>query len=194
MTTRIDHAREIRARLDDPRALCDALGLIDRQTKKQARGIIVHCPAHDDRSPSCSVRIESDGTIAATCFSCGWRGDALGLVAEVRGLDLRRDFPAVLAEAASIAGYEMRDDEPRASAPRPKVDPTLDLARRIDAAADDYLRGRPVRPDPVLESAPIGQLALAFDVLATADDLDRAMTEERDREMDRLADEWEARS
>lgn len=98
--------REIRNRLDDPARVVDALGL-SKGSRPQARGMLVCCPVHADRTPSCSVRTGADGTIACRCHGCGWTGDVLGLVAAVRGLDTRRDFGRVLAEAAAIAGVSI---------------------------------------------------------------------------------------
>jgi DNA primase len=61
---------------------------------------MVLCPWHNERSPSCSLRLAKDGTIAVRCHGCGQTGDALGLIAQVRGLD---DFRATLRAAAEIA-------------------------------------------------------------------------------------------
>lgn len=104
--TRPDYAREIRYALTDARALCERLGLIaDRRTwKPQAGGVIVRCPWHQENTPSCSVRRAGDGTIAAKCFSCDASGDALSLVAAVRGLSLKTEFRSVLLDAAELAG------------------------------------------------------------------------------------------
>lgn len=116
---RPDHAAELRQALDDPRRLCEALGLeIGRQ--KQRDGIFVCCPWHKEKSPSCSVTIK-DGTIRVHCFGCGVGGDALTLVAAVRGLDLRARFREVLVEAASIAGIRIDDYGP--TSPMPPMPP-----------------------------------------------------------------------
>jgi hypothetical protein len=103
---RIDHAREIRIRMRDPHRLVGLLGLEDG-LKRQARGVIVRCPVHAERTASCSVRVAEDGTIAVRCHGCDWTGDALSLIAVVRGLDLRRDFQRVLQEAAGMVGYDL---------------------------------------------------------------------------------------
>jgi DNA primase len=105
MIARRDLARELRrtAPLDDPHALAVALGLGER-AQRQPRGVIVRCPWHDDRTPSCSVRVAGDGTIAVRCHACGATADALGLLARVHGLDVRRDWRAVLDEAARLTG------------------------------------------------------------------------------------------
>lgn len=108
---RIDHAREIRQRLVDPGALARLLGL-DEGAKRQARGLMIRCPVHNERTPSCSMRVGNDGTIAVRCHGCEWTGDALSLVAVVRGLDSRRDFRRVLEEAASLCGYDLGGTSP----------------------------------------------------------------------------------
>lgn len=141
-------ARELRRSppLDDPMTLCAALGLgvepCDRQ--RQGAGLIVRCPRHG--GVSCSVTRGPDGTVRVRCFGCGFTGDALDLVAAVRGLDRRR-FREVLREAAGLAGcsaYMFNEPRPLsrpASQPRlpagPATDPTyppLDEVTRLWSA------------------------------------------------------------
>lgn len=117
-----DDVREVRYALGDAWKLCDALGLLDgpRSYQRQARGLLVRCPWHDERTPSCSVYRGDDGTIAVRCHGCGASGDALSLVAIVSGLDARRDFREVLEEGARIAGIRLASlDGSSSSAPRP---------------------------------------------------------------------------
>lgn len=124
---RPDYAREVRYALVDAGKLCAALGL-DRGASRQASGLLVCCPVHGDRTPSCSVTTGKDGTLRAKCFACEFSADALGLIAAVRGLNVRDpgDFRQVLAEGAAIAGHlsleaEILDGKPRAD--RPVVPP-----------------------------------------------------------------------
>lgn len=98
-----DHAAELRRELADPRDLAALLGL-DEGAKRQADGVTVLCPWHEERSPSCSITTGSDGTVRVHCFGCDAGGDALSLIAQVNGLDLRTDFKRVLIEAAELAG------------------------------------------------------------------------------------------
>lgn len=104
------NAAAIRAELTDARALCTALELFPKGWRKPARagrgGWLVRCPwcNRGEDTPPCSVSLGPDGTLRAKCFSCDASGDALSLIAAVRGLDLRADFPAVLGEAARLAG------------------------------------------------------------------------------------------
>lgn len=101
---RNDQARELREELSNPEALCRELGLAGRNLQRQRGGVLIECPFHADRTPSCSVSLGGDRTIRVRCFACGASGDALTLIAHVRGLDLRREFRAVLDVAAEIAG------------------------------------------------------------------------------------------
>lgn len=147
---------DIKRRLNDPAALVEALGLSEGATR-QARGLVIRCPLHPDRNPSCSVG-EKDGRIVVNCHKgCDFGGenrggDALHLVAAARGLDPRKDFPAVLAVAAGLAGVELpkRAAEVR---PRPVLrvaepEPAIDfgaLWAALEPAGNDeweYLRGR----------------------------------------------------
>jgi hypothetical protein len=89
--------------LGDPRALCAALDLGVRPADRQLQtaGVTVRCPRHG--GVSCSVTRGKDGTVRVRCFGCDFSGDALHLIAEVRGLSIRRNFVAVLREAATLA-------------------------------------------------------------------------------------------
>jgi len=109
---------ELRRRLADPAALAAALGIADG-AKTQPRGVLVRCPWHAERGPSCSITVGPDGTVRVRCFGCGESGDALSLIAAVRGLDLRRDFSRVIAEAEAIAGPVDRSARPPPRSPTP---------------------------------------------------------------------------
>lgn len=154
-------ARDLRRAplIADPRALCEALGLADG-AQRQGGGLLVRCPAHADRTPSCSVRRGADGTVAVRCFGCDFSGDALGLIAAVAGLEIRRDFPAVVARAAELSGVV--DGGRWVPPPRPttppepprEYPPTGELAALWDACrpvTDDaevaaWLRSRALDP------------------------------------------------
>ncbi len=129
-----NRARLVREHLNDARALCDRLGLLSgrfgRDWQRQAKGVMVLCPWHDERSPSCSVVRGQDGTVAVCCHGCGATGDALSLVAAALHLDIDRDFPEVLREAAGIAGLHLDDTpsgwSPRTPPPRPAPPPDVE--------------------------------------------------------------------
>lgn len=98
-------AIEVRRRLADPGDVCSRLG-IDDGARRQRRGLLIRCPWHADRTPSCSVREADDETIAVKCFGCGASGDVLDLVAICHGVDVRGNFAEVLRLAGDMAGVE----------------------------------------------------------------------------------------
>jgi len=123
-----DRAGDLRRRLVDAREVCAGLGLVDG-ARGQSRGLLIRCPWHTERTPSCSVRVAADGTLAVKCFGCGTSGDVLSLVAAARGLHTRRDFPEVLRIAAELAGAVL-EELPGAglrSRPTPKRNPRPEL-------------------------------------------------------------------
>jgi DNA primase len=72
---------------------------------------VIRCPWHDDAVPSCSVRTTDAGAVYARCFACGAKGDVFALIAQVRGLNVKTQFSAVLRAAERLA------DEMSAAAP-----------------------------------------------------------------------------
>jgi hypothetical protein len=99
-----DRAGDLRKVLSDARTVCQRLGL-DEGSRPQARGVLIRCPWHADRTPSCSVREGSDGTLAVRCFGCGRTGDVFHLVGAANGIDdIGREFAEVLRLAAELAG------------------------------------------------------------------------------------------
>lgn len=96
-----DRVRRAKQALTEPADLVASLGF--KRAVRQHHGVLVECPSHADRTPSCSVTVANDRTIRVFCFSdCGLKGDALTLIAAVRGWDLKRDFKDVLEEAERI--------------------------------------------------------------------------------------------
>lgn len=129
-SNRPDHAGQVRRALSDPQHLCSELGLLrGYRPVRQAGGLLIRCPAHGDRTPSCSVTLGPDRTIRIRCFSCDLAGDALHLIAITAGLDLRRDFRRILDLGAQIGGIHLlelperprtgRFEPPRPPAERP---------------------------------------------------------------------------
>lgn len=90
--------RQIRRALADPARIAAVLGLLDG-ARRQAVGLMVRCPAHDDAVPSCSLRTGNDGTLYFHCFGCSAGGDVLTLIATIYGLDARTQFPAIVSAA-----------------------------------------------------------------------------------------------
>jgi DNA primase len=135
--SRPDHVVQIRRALIDPRWLCEALGLLDgyKPGRQANGGLLIRCPVHADRTPSCSVRLGADGTIAVKCQGCGWSGDALTLVAAAHGLDVKREFLTVLQEAGALAGVEVTPGARRS--PRPTETRSLRALQPAAGLADD---------------------------------------------------------
>jgi len=125
MIDRPDYSAELKRSWNDPRAVLGALDLLGKSTQRQAGGFVVCCPAHGERTPSCSVQVRA-GILQWHCFGCDASGDVLDLVAAVRGLDIAGDFRGVLRAAAEIAGrWDILDaldgkSEPRAPIVAPR--------------------------------------------------------------------------
>lgn len=147
MTATRSMADELRLDLADPHALAESLGL-ERSREERHKW---RCPAHG--GTSLSLRVGPDRTLQARCFGCDLAGDALTLIAAVEGLDLRRDFRAVLRRGAELAGrwdlvadLEDHSAGPRSappvrrpaivsapSEPEPGYPPAAELAAVLDA-------------------------------------------------------------
>lgn len=126
---RRDDAGDVKRALTDVARVVAALGL-EQGAKRQAGGLLICCPSHGDRNPSCSVTLGPDRTIRVRCFSCEFAGDAFHLIAAAEGLTLPRDFPRVVERARAIANMApgeagARPDRPRPVEPEgpPKIDP-----------------------------------------------------------------------
>lgn len=137
-----DHAAEIRNSLTDPRRLAEKLNLA-RNAKRAGSGLLIRCPWHQEKTPSCWVTRGPDGTILVKCYGCGQTGDALTLIAEVYGLDVRANFREVLEAGAGVAGLHYLVDEIRGGRP----------------AADRPPPPPPPEPEPDLEYPPEGEVA-----------------------------------
>ncbi len=166
MTDLGDLARVLRRcpELADPVRLCAALGL-DDGAKRQATGLIVRCPSHGDRTPSCSVTEGPDGTVRVRCFSCEFTADALGLIEQTLGC---RSFAETIDQACDLVGRP-RPGEPEATAwvspcqpnraprPAPQYPWSSDLERfwgnlgpvAGHALSADMLRNRAIDPGAV---------------------------------------------
>lgn len=186
-----DHVEEIRTRLADPFTVAAVLGLTDG-LRRRGRNVSVRCPAHAERNASCSLTVGADGGLRCRCFSCGWSGDVLTLVAEVHGLSIRADFRGVLERAADLAGVAL--DSSSRPMRRREIDPAVDLAVRVDAAAHAWLSGRDIKPDNVIESASAAALVQALADLVELDEQRNAQQDARDAELERLALEYESGS
>lgn len=155
-----EHVEQIKAALSDPRDVATRLRLIEG-ARRQARGIHVRCPAHDDNGPSCSLTRGRDGTLRVVCFGngCDLSGDVFSLIAAVERLDVRRDFALVLRRAIELAGVELerlpRPHRPPSRPPTPKAPPPVSEVRALwnacrpcatDIEVAAWLRSRAIDP------------------------------------------------
>lgn len=171
-------AREIRAALCDPRALCETLGLLGGKgtfRSQGARGVSVRCVWHQEKTPSLSITRAADGTIRAKCFGCDRGGDALDVVAAVLGLNTKSDFRAVLVEAARMAGLHAL---------------AVEIDRGIHGVRPAYI-APPAAPPDDRTYPPSDQLARLLDecVPVTEDALVAAHLESRGLDPEMVADD-----
>lgn len=90
-----------------PEGVCRALGLLDGAWTRDGAGVRVLCPWHSESRPACRVWLDH-GALRAYCHACTGRGDGIGLVAAVRGIDARgRGFVDALAAAAELVGVSI---------------------------------------------------------------------------------------
>lgn len=170
----LPNASALKRELCDAGVVCDALGLADGALH-QPRGLLVRCPWHADRRPSCSITTAADGALRIKCFACGASADVFSLIAKVHGLDSKSEFPKVLAVAARLAlgATGVAGSAPRAVDPPPlDVEPFDKLARSIlegskltsSSRSGTYLARRGLLSAAIAEgwgALPDGQLALA---------------------------------
>lgn len=106
---------EVRAALAaDVRGVLDAYGWSYR--REGAQLISKACPARADHSRPCWK--VSAVTGLWRCLSCGTAGDLLAFIAAAERLHPRRDFPAVVARGAAIAGVDPTVADPAERAAR----------------------------------------------------------------------------
>lgn len=127
----------IKRSLADPREVCRRLGLDQKAKPQSGGGLMILCPAHGERTPSCSVSRGPDGTLRVKCFACDFAGDVFDLLAVVERLDQVRDFPELLHRAAELAHVELERDATR---------PPMKMARA--KTPPTVARAAPTRPYP----------------------------------------------
>lgn len=180
----------IKRALSDPRDVCRRLGL-DRGARAQGGGLMILCPAHQERTPSCSVTRGADRTLRVNCFGCLFAGDVFNLLAVVENLDPDHDFPELVRRAADLARLPLDRDT---HAPRRPASVIPMVPRRA------YPPGQEVgalwsRCRPVIEDAEVCRWlesrGLAPNVIARRD-LARALP--LGRELPRWASYWGDRS
>lgn len=91
---------------------------------------VAKCPFHDDKTPSFVAKPDPSGRWQWKCMACDAKGsDIFSFVAQIEGLDLRKDFVKIAEKAAAACGlsYAISDTDttpispraPRATAPTP---------------------------------------------------------------------------
>lgn len=88
------------------RLLTDAEGLLSQLNipfVKEAHGYKIKCPKHEEKTPSCSVKMGTDGTLSIKCFGCGFGGNVLHLIAAALHLDIKADFKQVKEKAYELS-------------------------------------------------------------------------------------------
>lgn len=71
-------------------------------TLKRGAGL---CPFHDDKNASFAAKRDKAGELYWKCMACGVEGgDVLSFVAQIEGLDAKRDFRKVVEKAAGACG------------------------------------------------------------------------------------------
>jgi DNA primase len=108
---------EIRARLVSPPRVLAALGIEGEREGNTTWKIC--CPWHDEKTPSCSVRVGPEGSLQVHCFGCGKTGDVFHLIAARHGLSLPGDFHQAKRVGAELCNLSL-DSSPRTSTPRPR--------------------------------------------------------------------------
>lgn len=69
------------------------------------------CPLHDDTNPSLSIF--GDRFRRFNCFGCGKKGDVFQFFAELKGLDVKSDFPKILEGIAADFGINSAGNAPK---------------------------------------------------------------------------------
>jgi hypothetical protein len=170
-----DAVRDIKRALADPMQVCERLGLLaDRRAfQRQGGGVLIRCPVHDDRSPSCSVQ-HKHGVLLWKCHACDASGDVLTLVAVVHGLSMSGDdFRQVLIVAAELGGLHRLVVELESGERRPRPEPV----RRPEPA-----------PEPERDYPPIAEVEALWAASGAFDDEARAWATGRGLDADVLVD------
>ncbi|WP_299293985.1 CHC2 zinc finger domain-containing protein [uncultured Tateyamaria sp.] len=115
----------------------------------------IHCPFHDDRTPSCSINLTGK---KFNCFGCDAQGNLLDFIILMEGGDTD-DHTARYAAAETAVGIMGRDlkEFGRASAPKSKTKAKVKAAPKSAPPADDT--PAPPIANPLFEK----ELKLQFD-------------------------------
>ena len=140
--------------------------------KQVGRLTFYPCPWGAHSRPKLEVS-ERDGVGVAMCRACDCGGTVYDVAAGVLGLDVRKDFPAVVQAVADAVGYVLRDDTPEMPRKGHRKGKT-GFSRPLGAVAAPA----PARPvEKPLEYLPPDEEAAALDAVRRAADNPARMAE-----------------
>lgn len=122
-----------RLRRADPIATCRSLGFTSLIVRNRA-AVMVRCPAHAERTPSCSVFRARSGRLRVHCFSCSFSGDVFDLVACVQGLG-GAGFPVLIERTTQLLGTPPAAPSPGPISRGPRTYPPQRVVRALWANA-----------------------------------------------------------
>src|SRR5579883_93081 len=149
--------------------IAQQLGLAER-IRRNGKGLLICCPKHGEKNPSCSLRLGPDGTLQVKCFGCDLAGNVFTLLGAIY---TGADFQELLKIGADLAGYTLfkeRNEVGRAqSQPAPPPPPPIPPPAPIpyppaaevqevwaacsyvsdDPAVSDWLRSRHLDPTAI---------------------------------------------
>ncbi len=99
--------QRLMARLTDPTVLVSALGIAG-VVRRSASYLGIPCPKGCGGKFCTLGWVKKKGALLWFCPTCRTGGNALQLIARVKGWDIVRDFRRVLREAQRIAGIRSR--------------------------------------------------------------------------------------
>lgn len=79
------------------------------QPQRVGNLLVYPCPYGSHTRPKLQAR-EYQGRGRAKCWACGEGGTVFDVAAAVEGLDVKKDFPAVVQAVADAVGYVLHDD------------------------------------------------------------------------------------
>ena len=137
--SRIDLAAA-KARFD----LVDYLERHGHLIKRSGATLLAQCPNrdHPDSNPSASVKAHQDGW-GVRCWSCGWSGDEVAVIAEIEGLTAGEAIRRIAQETGlePASSYQPHSHRPRPKPPEP-AHPVEELPAAIEGPAGDAILDR----------------------------------------------------
>lgn len=173
-----------------PRVLVDVLAVEWRPLPNG--GALIRCPEHDDRHPSCRLAPAPNGGTLAHCPVCNIGWDHYGLFGAFHGL---RDFRDQLEALAARVGISPSTAGPTHRDPLPRRPRRQHIGVRIDQEAERWLRGLDVKftaeEADEIGAMREGDIKSLMGALTAADLERREQQDQRDDELERLADAFD---